>query len=87
MNRLFVLLFENNTNKIQLNTHKILSSNCRNNVMIDGQNLFDQPVKNNLITYDNIWKITTGQGDYFTTGCLLDYNYFHRYYTMIDTFK
>ena len=87
MNRLFVLLFENNTNKIQINTHKILSSNCRNNVMIDGQNLFDQPVKNNLITYDNIGKITTGQGDYFTTSCLLDYNYFHRYCTMIDTFK
>ena len=44
---------------------------------------FDQPIKNNLITYDNIWKIATGQGDDYTTGCLLDYNYFSNYYKMI----
>ena len=42
------------------------------NVMIDGKNFFDQPVKNNKITYENIRKVATGQGD--TTGCLLDYN-------------
>ena len=51
--------------------------------MIDGQNVFDQTVKSNLITYDNIRKITIGQGDYYTTGCLLDYNYFNNYYKMI----
>ena len=44
---------------------------------------FDQPIKNNLITYDNIRKIATGQGDDYTTGCLLDYNYFSNYYKMI----
>ena len=49
--------------------------------MIDGRN--DQRVKNNLITYDNIWKIATGQGDDYTTGCLLDYNYVNSYYKMI----
>ena len=43
--------------------------------MIDRQNFFDQPIKNNLITHDNIQKTTTGQGDDYTTGCLLDYNY------------
>ena len=31
--------------------------------MINGQNFFDHPVKNNLRTYDNTWKIETGQGD------------------------
>ena len=50
--------------------------------MIDGQNLFDQPVKNNLRTYDSIRKIATGQGDNYTTGCLLDYNCFKNYYKM-----
>ena len=34
-------------------------------------------------TYDNIRKIATGQGDDYTTGCLLDYNYFNNYYKMI----
>ena len=33
---------------------------------------FQSTSKNNLITYDNIRKITTGQGDDYTTGCLLD---------------
>ena len=51
--------------------------------MIDGKNLFDQPVKNNKVTYENIRKIATGQGDDYTTGCLLDYSYFKDYYKMI----
>ena len=46
------------------------------NVMTDGRNFFDQPVKSNLRAYDNIRKIVTGQGDDYTIGCLLDYPYF-----------
>ena len=46
------------------------------NDMIEGQSFFDQPVRNNLRTYDSIRKIATGQGDDYTTDCLLDYNYF-----------
>ena len=44
--------------------------------MIDGKIFFDQPVRNDLLTYDNVWKIPTGQGDNYTTGCLLEYKYF-----------
>ena len=47
------------------------------------EKLFDQPIKNDKITYENIRKITTGQGDDYTTGCLLDYAYFKDYYKMI----
>ena len=36
---------------------------------------FDRPVKNDLITYENIRKIATGEGNGYTTGCLLDYKY------------
>ena len=42
--------------------------------MIDGQNFFDQLIRNNFVTYNNIQNISTGQGDDYTTGCLLDYN-------------
>ena len=35
--------------------------------MIDGRNLFDQPINDDLKTYDNIRKIATGQGDHYTT--------------------
>ena len=51
--------------------------------MIDEKNFFDQPVKNDLRTYDNIRKITTGQGDNYTISCILDYNCFKKYYKSI----
>ena len=51
--------------------------------MIDGKNFFDQPIKSFIKTYENIQKITTGRGDDYTTGCLLDYNYFKKHYKMI----
>ena len=46
---------------------------------------FDQPVKNNSETYDNIPKIAIGQGYDYTTGCLLDYSYLKKYYKIIAT--
>ena len=51
--------------------------------MIDGRNIFDQPINNMTKTYENIRKITTGQGDDYMTGCLLDYSYFNENYKMI----
>ena len=53
--------------------------------MIDEWNFFDQPAKNNLRTDDNIWKIANGQGDNYTTGCLLDFHYFKNYYKITTT--
>ena len=53
------------------------------NVMIDGKKFFDQPVKNDKVTYENIRNITIGQTDDYTTGCLLDYTNFKKYYKMI----
>ena len=51
--------------------------------MIDDRNIFYQPLKNYLRTYHNIQKIGTGHGGDYTTGCLLDYPYFKKYYKMI----
>ena len=51
--------------------------------MIDGKNIFDQPINNDFKTYENIRKIATGKGDDYTTGCLLDYSYFKENYKMI----
>ena len=45
--------------------------------------MIDQPVRNGLITYNSIQKIVPGQGDDYTTGWLLDYNYFKKYYKVI----
>ena len=52
--------------------------------MIDENNFFDQSVRDDLITYDKIRKIATGQEDDYTIGLLLDYNYFLKnYYKLI----
>ena len=51
------------------------------NVMID--DFFDQPINDMIKTYENIRNVTIGQGDDYTTGCLLDYTYFKKYYKMI----
>ena len=42
-------------------------------------------IKNDLKTYNIRFqqKISTGQDDHFTTGCLLDYPYFKKYYKLI----
>ena len=44
---------------------------------------FDQTIKNDFRTYGNTQKIATGQGDDYTTWCLLDYPYFKEYYKLI----
>ena len=51
--------------------------------MIDGKNFFGQPIKENKLTYENIRKIATGQGDDYKTVCLLDYPYFKENYKII----
>ena len=51
--------------------------------MINGENFYDRPVKNNKVTYENIRKVATGKGDDYSPGCLLDYPYFRDSYQMI----
>ena len=51
--------------------------------MIYGRSFFDQPINSMNKTYENIIKISTSQGDDYTTGCLLDYSYFKENYKLI----
>ena len=84
VNRLFVLAFEGDNNRTAHNSYYLPTVEIKDyNIMINGENFFDQPMKNNKVTYDNIRKIATGQGDDYTTGCLLDYSYFADTYKMI----
>ena len=84
VNRLFVLPFENETDREVHNKYYLPNVEIKDcNVIIDGINLFDKPIKNNLKTYDNIRKISTGQRDDYLTGCLLDYTCFKEHYKVI----
>ena len=84
VNRRFILAFEDDVQRISNKRYYLLNKEIKDyNVMIDGKYFFDQPVKNDKVTYENIRKIATGWGDDYTTGCLLDYIYFKNYYKMI----
>ena len=83
VNRHFVLAFENDGNRTSNKRYYIPNVEIKDyNVMINWKNFFDQPVKNIKVTYGNIGKIAIGQGDDYTTGCLLDYTYFKKYLKM-----
>ena len=69
VNRIFDLSFENNDER---KTRKFFFSKVEikfYKVMIDKQSFFDQTIKNDLITYDNIRKITTCPGDSYKIDC------------------
>ena len=84
INRLFVLAFEDDAQRTTNKRYYIPNVEIKDyNLMIDGKNLFNQLVKNDKVTYENIRKTTVGQGDDYTTGCLLDYTYFKKYYKVI----
>ena len=84
INRLFVLAFEGDAQRIVHTGYYLPNVEIKDyNVVINGENFFDQPIKNKNVTYENIKKIATGQRDDYTTGCLLDYSYFANTYKMI----
>ena len=90
VNRLFVLAYNNadgNANRVQRNSHRkyflprVNIIKC--NVLADGRNFYDQPISDQIKKYDELRKITTGKGDDYKTGCLLDYQYFKDHYQLI----
>ena len=52
------------------------------NIEIDGRHFCDQPINHSIKQYE-VRKISTGQGDDYTTGCLLDYSYFEKNYRLL----
>ena len=85
VNRLFALPFGNANGRTSHSLYYFPKVEIKNyNVKIDGKNVFDQPINNNVKTYENIIKIATGQGDDYATGCLTDYPYFKKIYKMMQ---
>ena len=84
VNRLFVLLSKAENVRESYKQYYLPTVEIKGcNVIIDGKSFFDQPIKNDLKTYDNIRKIATGQGDDYTTGFFLGYLYLKTYYELI----
>ena len=89
VNRLFVLAYNNKEgdNKVSVDSYKkyfLPRVKIENyNIEIDGRNFYDQPINDSIKQYDEVRKISTGQGDDYTTGCLLDFAYFEKNYRLI----
>ena len=86
---MFVLAYNNKEgdNKVSVDSYKkyfLPRVKIENyNIEIDGRNFYDQPINDSIKQYDEIRKISTGQGDDYTTGCLLDFAYFEKNYKLI----
>ena len=79
INRLVMLLIENNNHRISHKRDFLPTVEIKYyNVMIGGRNFFDQPIRINIKTYENIRKIAIGQGNDYTTGCFIHYPYFKK---------
>ena len=88
--RLFVLAYNNtnnDNNQVSVDSYKkyfLPRVKIENyNIEIDGRNFYDQPINDLIKQYDEIRKISTGQGDDYTTGCLLDFAYFKNNYRLV----
>ena len=58
------------------------------NIEIDGRNFYDLPNNDLIKQYNEVRKVSTGQSDYITTGCLLHFDYFKKLQTnCIDLIK
>ena len=76
--------FENENDRTLHSNYNLPKVEIKNyNVKNDVRNFFDQQINSHTKTYENIIKTATGQGDDYTTGCLLDYPYFKENYKMI----
>ena len=53
------------------------------NVIIDGRNFYDNPIESDLEKYRELRKVMIGKGEDYTTGYLLDFNYFDKHYKLV----
>ena len=80
VNRSFVLAFDNDSQRTSNKISHPLNVETKDyNVINDGKTFFNQPIKNDKITYEH----DKGNGDDYKSGYLLDYAYFRDNYKMI----
>ena len=53
------------------------------NAIIDGRDFYDNPIESDIEKYRELKKLMIGKGEDYTTGSLLDYNYFQKHYKLI----
>ena len=97
VNRLFVMAYNKldaaNDNQFNKNSKRVyyLQRNDLNkyNVIIDGRNFYDNPIESDIEKYRELKKVMIGKGEDYTTGSLLDFDYFKKHYKLVavDLYK
>ena len=84
---LFVLVYSNqddNSKRFKTRRYYLPKGIHDNyNLIINGKNVYDQAIDSDIKRYKEIRKLATGQGEEYTTGCLLDYDYIRNHYELI----
>ena len=91
VDRLFVVAYNKlaaaNDNQFNRNSQQVyyLPRNDLNkyNVIIDGRNFYDNPIESDIEKYRELKKVIIGKGEDYTTGSLLDYDYFKKHYKLV----
>ena len=82
--RLFIFIYNNKEgdSKVSVDSFKKYFlprfKNENYNIKIHDRNFYDQPINDSIKQYDEVRKMTTGPGDHYTTGCLLNFAYFEK---------
>ena len=53
------------------------------NVLIDGRNFYDQNINSSIVRYNELLKMATGRSEDYSTGCLLDYDYYIKDFNIV----
>ena len=87
VNKLFVLAYSNkddNSKRFQTKRFYLPKGIIKNyNVIINGKNFYDEAIDSNIKRYEEIRKLTTGQGEDYTTEFLLEYDYIESHYRLV----
>ena len=88
VNRLFIMAYsraDNNhpTRNCQQEYYLPRIGLKRYNVIIDGRNFYDNPIESDIEEYRELKEVMIGKGEDYTTGSLLDYNYFNKHYKLV----
>ena len=87
VNRLFVMAYNRENGQPTRNGHRKYYLPRidleKYNVIIDGRNFFDNPIESDIEKYRELKKVMIGKGEDYTTGYLLDFNYFDKHYKLV----
>ena len=86
VNRLFVMVYNRVDGQPTRNGQRkyyLPRISLNKYVITDGRNFYDNPIESDIEKYRELKKVMIRKGEDYTTGSLLDYNYFDEHYKLV----